>query len=102
MTRFEIYGELLSLRSAHQACAPVDCASSPPNRRRHHYEGLDCIVYVVDSSDHKRLEENRNELWMMLEAEDLKDVMLLVIANKQDKADAISAAELSEALKPEP
>ena len=67
--------------------------------RRHHYEGLDCLIYVVDSSDHKRVEENKNELWMMLSSEDLKDVMLLVIANKQDKAEAMSSAEIAETLK---
>ena len=57
------------------------------------------MIYVVDSSDHKRVEENKNELWMMLSSEDLKDVMLLVIANKQDKAEAMSSAEIAETLK---
>jgi len=69
------------------------------NLWRHHFEGLDGIIYVVDSSDTARMEENRNELWMMMENEDLKDVLLLVIANKQDKAGALSSAEVAEKLK---
>ena len=35
----------------------------------------------------------------MLDCEDLKDVMLLVIANKQDRADSMSSAEIAENMK---
>ena len=40
------------------------------------------MVFVVDSSDEERLEECTSELNALLEEEGLKDVPLLVYANK--------------------
>ena len=43
-------------------------------------------IYVVDCSDHQRLEETGQELAELLEDEKLRGVALLVYANKQDLA----------------
>merc|ERR1719198_8513 len=51
---------------------------------RYYYEGTHGIIYVVDSSDRDRLQDAREELQKMLQADELKDSVLLVFANKQD------------------
>lgn len=42
------------------------------------------MIYVVDSSDKERVETARDELQKMLSEDELKDAVLLVLANKQD------------------
>ncbi|KRX09540.1 P-loop containing nucleoside triphosphate hydrolase [Pseudocohnilembus persalinus] len=51
---------------------------------RHYYQNTQGLIFVVDSSDRDRIEIARDELQRMLNEEDLKDVVLLVYANKQD------------------
>ena len=59
-----------------------------------YYEGTDGLVYVVDSSDTERLQECLEELTGLLQEDDLKDVPLLVFANKQDLDLALDAQEV--------
>ncbi|XP_066472107.1 ADP-ribosylation factor-like protein 10 [Tiliqua scincoides] len=54
------------------------------------------LVFVVDSADGSRLSTARQELHCLL-AEELQ-LPLIVLANKQDKTDALSVAELHEGL----
>ena len=42
------------------------------------------IVFVVDSNDQERLTEVREELQRILNEDELKNALLLVLANKQD------------------
>ncbi|KXJ09747.1 ADP-ribosylation factor-like protein 3 [Exaiptasia diaphana] len=63
---------------------------------RNYFDDIDVLIYVVDSSDHKRMEETGLELAELLEEEKLHGVPVLIFANKQDllnskKADAISS-----------
>lgn len=53
---------------------------------------------MVDSCDHERLGIAKQELFAMLEEEELKDAMLLVFANKQDLPKALSDEEISNRL----
>jgi ADP-ribosylation factor-like protein 1 len=53
---------------------------------------------VVDSADQDRLATAKAELHAMLEEEDLKDAILLVMANKQDQQGALQAAGIAEAM----
>ncbi len=53
---------------------------------------------MVDSADTARAEEAKAELQSMLLEEDLKNVSLLVFANKQDLTFALSAQEVAEKL----
>lgn len=50
---------------------------------------------MVDSADTARTEEAKEELQSMLMEEDLKNVTLLVFANKQDLAFALTAEEIA-------
>ena len=49
---------------------------------KNYYENTDGLVYVVDSADDMRLKECTDELKSLLAEEDLKNVPLLVYANK--------------------
>jgi ADP-ribosylation factor-like protein 3 len=51
-------------------------------------------VYVVDSSDEVRLKECVEELQSLLAEDALKNVPLLVFANKQDLQFALEAEEI--------
>ena len=51
---------------------------------KHYYQNTQALIYVVDSSDKERVEIAREELQKMLAEEELKDAVLLVLANKQD------------------
>jgi signal recognition particle receptor subunit beta len=51
-------------------------------------------IYVVDSADKKRLEETGEELQLLLEEPKLKEVPVLVFANKQDLATALTDKEV--------
>ena len=51
---------------------------------RHYYQNTEGLIYVVDSSDKGRLHIAKEELHKMLAEEELKDTVLLVLANKQD------------------
>ena len=53
---------------------------------------------MVDSADRERIGLSKKELMSMLEEEELKDTILLVLANKQDQPNAMTEAEVSQAL----
>merc|ERR1712187_610590 len=63
-----------------------------------YFESSDALVYVIDSSDARRLEESGNELRELLAEDKLGGVPLLVYANKQDLLQACPADEITEKL----
>jgi len=65
---------------------------------RCYYSNTDAIIYVVDSSDKDRIGISKQELVSMLEEEELKKAILVVLANKQDLDTAMSVAEVHAAL----
>lgn len=64
----------------------------------HYYAGSKALAFVVDSQDRYRLEEAKKELWKVLKDPRMKDVVLLVFANKQDLQGAMSIEELEAGL----
>nr|XP_027230788.1 ADP-ribosylation factor-like [Penaeus vannamei] len=65
---------------------------------KHCYQHSDAVIYVVDSSNAKRLKEAKEELDAILECEEVVRLPLLVVANKQDISKALSVQQLSEGL----
>ena len=63
---------------------------------RHYFTGTNALIYVVDSSDHGRLEESRSELMRVISDKELANCLLIVLANKQDMSGAIKPKELIE------
>jgi ADP-ribosylation factor protein 1 len=65
---------------------------------KHYYQNTDGIIFVVDSNDKERIGEAAEELNKMLAEEELKYCVLLILANKQDLADAMTPREVTERL----
>merc|ERR1711879_713837 len=63
-----------------------------------YFESSDALVYVIDSSDARRLEESGLELKELLGDDKLGGIPLLVFANKQDLVQAVPAEEIADAL----
>merc|ERR1712061_72053 len=55
-------------------------------------------IFVIDSNDRDRVEDSREELTKVLDDDDMRDVVLLVLANKQDLPNSMSPAELTDKL----
>merc|ERR1719381_10013 len=51
---------------------------------RHYFQNTQGVIFVVDSNDRDRMTESRDELARMLGDDELRDAVLLVLANKQD------------------
>ena len=65
---------------------------------RNYFEQTDGLIWVVDSADRVRLKDCREELAALLSQEKLTGASLLILANKQDLAGALTASEIAEAL----
>lgn len=65
---------------------------------RHYYQGTSGLIFVVDSNDDSRLDEARKELHSILENADMQESVVLVLANKQDLPNAVSAADMCDKL----
>ncbi len=63
-----------------------------------YYPNTDAVIVVVDSTDRARVGICKQELFGLLGHEHLNKAVVLIFANKQDKRDAMTVAELSEAL----
>lgn len=51
---------------------------------RHYFSGTQALIFVIDSNDHARIEEARQELHRIILDREMKEALLLVFANKQD------------------
>ncbi|XP_046457809.1 ADP-ribosylation factor 4-like isoform X4 [Daphnia pulex] len=65
---------------------------------RHYLRDSQGVVFVVDCEDREVITEVWDDLKMMLQEDALKDVAILVIANKQDLAHSMSVSELEDKL----
>ncbi|XP_058038668.1 uncharacterized protein LOC131198185 [Ahaetulla prasina] len=63
---------------------------------KHYHTNTDGLIFMVDSMDCYRFEEARLELEALLEADDLRGVPLMLLANKQDLPDARPSMEVAE------
>ncbi|XP_034039144.1 ADP-ribosylation factor-like protein 14 [Thalassophryne amazonica] len=60
------------------------------------HQDATAIMFVVDSSDVRRLEEARRELAITLKSEQLRGRPVVVLANKQDVSGALTVTELKD------
>ena len=51
---------------------------------KHYYQNTKAIIFVVDSSDEKRISLAKEELHKILDDEEVKDAIVLLLANKMD------------------
>lgn len=64
----------------------------------HYYQDAAGLVFVVDSEDKARIIEAKQELEKILGNKNLKDLPLIVLANKQDLPGAAGARDVAEML----
>ncbi len=77
---------------------PKKALFSLSNLWRHYLQNNDALIYVIDSCDRERFDEARDELWGLLEQDELRHTCLLVYANKQDLPGAANPSQVTEAL----
>jgi len=65
---------------------------------RHYYQNTQGIIFVVDSNDRDRIDNAREELNRMLSEDELRESVLLVLANKQDLPNAMKVQEITDKL----
>lgn len=65
---------------------------------RHYFQNTQGLIFVVDSNDHDRVGEAKEELNKMLGEDELREAVVLIFANKQDLPNAMKAAEITEKL----
>jgi len=65
---------------------------------RNYYEQTDGLVWVVDSSDTRRLADCAAELAKLLQEEKLAGATLLVFANKQDLPGSLTCEEIRDVM----
>jgi len=65
---------------------------------RHYYTGTQALIFVVDSADRDRIDESRQELHRIVNDREMRDVIILVFANKQDMPDAMKPQEIQDKL----
>ena len=68
------------------------------NLWRVYLQGSQGLIFVIDSSDKQRLTEAKDELYRLLEEEDLKGAHVLIFANKQDVVGAASVGDIRDKL----
>jgi ADP-ribosylation factor protein 1 len=59
-----------------------------------YYSNTQGLIFVIDSNDKARIEQASNQLHHMLSDFSLKDVVLLILANKMDLPHAMSASDI--------
>mmetsp|Transcript_18462 Transcript_18462/g.39862 ORF Transcript_18462/g.39862 Transcript_18462/m.39862 type:complete len:454 (+) Transcript_18462:20-1381(+) len=65
---------------------------------RHYYQNTDAVIWVVDSNDRDRLEQSRDEISNTLHEDELRNIPLLVLCNKQDLPNAKAVGHLTDVL----
>ncbi|XP_063694919.1 ADP-ribosylation factor-like protein 5A [Bolinopsis microptera] len=63
-----------------------------------YYSNTNFVFMVIDSSDRERLSVAKDELYKMLNHEDLRKSSLLIYANKQDVKDCLTTTQISQTL----
>lgn len=65
---------------------------------RHYFQNTEGLIFVVDSSDRERISEAREELFGILESDEMRGVPVVVLANKQDLPNALSPSQMIDQL----
>ncbi|KAM4771902.1 ADP-ribosylation factor-like protein 14 [Rhinophrynus dorsalis] len=61
----------------------------------YYFENTDGLVYVVDSTNKQHIDESKKEFQLILQNELIKNVPVVLLANKQDLPGALNAEEIT-------
>lgn len=62
--------------------------------REYYLPGTHGVIFLIDSNDRERIQEAREQLERILTEESLRDAVVLILANKQDLPNALTASDL--------
>jgi len=65
---------------------------------RHYYANTSALVFVIDSNDRERIDEACEQLHAMANEEELRNLPVLIFANKQDLPNVFTLDEIKEKL----
>lgn len=65
---------------------------------KHYYQNSDALIFVIDSNDTERFEEAYESLCAVIEDDLLKNIPVLVFANKSDLPNAANSSTIANAL----
>ncbi|XP_060588179.1 ADP-ribosylation factor 3-like [Ruditapes philippinarum] len=65
---------------------------------RMYLRGTDGVIFVVDSADLERIQEAKEELMRVLDTPEMRNVPLVVVANKQDLPGAADSSRIAKYL----
>lgn len=68
------------------------------SRCRHYYKQAKAVIFVVDSNDWDRIDNARVEMHRIMNEDELKDIPLLVLANKRDLIGIMNLSGMKECL----
>ena len=88
-----------SFQQTEITCWDVGGRSNLRTLWRHYYQQTKGIVFVIDSNDRYRIEEEVEELQRLLAEDELLGVPLLIFANKSDLPSSRSPDEILKSLK---
>jgi len=63
---------------------------------KHYFTGTDALIFVVDSTDHQRMDEAKAEFLRIVTDAQMAHASVLIYANKSDLPKAASSAEILE------
>lgn len=61
---------------------------------KNYFDNTDVLIFVLDSIDKARMEEAVNELFDIMDHEKIKNVPVLIFANKQDAKGALTIPDI--------
>ncbi|XP_033734421.1 ADP-ribosylation factor 3-like [Pecten maximus] len=61
-----------------------------------YFQNTEGLMFVVDSNDRERIDEAREELFGILDNDEMRGVPVVVFANKQDLPHAMNTAEVAD------
>ena len=62
----------------------------------HYFANTDALIFVVDSADTTRMKEAADELRSLLIQDELRNIVVLVLANKQDLPNSLNTSQVAE------
>jgi len=65
---------------------------------KHYYQNTQAVAFVVDSCDRDRIQEAKTELSKLLNEPELEKAFVLILANKQDLPNSLTAQEITDLL----
>lgn len=91
---------IVRITYAGHLCELIDVGGTEELRQHWplYYAELSGVVFVIDSADKRRLEQTGIELNRLLHHPRLARVPVLILANKQDKLDALHSRQIVDAL----